>query len=252
MTKALVITPTTGSTELARAIQSVQQQTYAHVDHLLVVDGQQYSARTSDVMSAAAADQSRVFRCDLPFNTGAGGWYGHRIMAGFSHLTSDYDYVLFLDQDNWFLPEHVASLIELIETNGFDWAHSLRQIWSKEETYICDDHCESLGRQPVYWTKSLRLIDSSSYCFRNAFIREVGHHWDYGWGADRVFYEYLWKRYCHENYGCTGLHSLCYRLGGSKDSVQAWMFVEGNKPEEQRHPELRAFIEKTKKEQGLE
>jgi glycosyltransferase involved in cell wall biosynthesis len=251
MTSALVITPTIGSPELLQAINSVQQQTYGAVHHLLVVDGQQYSEKVSQVLDNVADRHRPISRCDLPFNTGGGGWYGHRIMAGFSHLTADFDYVLFLDQDNWFAPDHVESLVTLIQERQFHWAHSLRQIWSKDGQYVCDDRCESLGRRPVYWTQSLRLIDSSSYCFTNAFIREVGHHWEYGWGADRVFYEYLWKRYQHENYGCTDKHTLCYRLGGSKDSVQAWMFLEGNKPEHERHPELLAFIDRVKKEQNL-
>lgn len=251
MKRALVITPTTGSPELAQAINSVQQQTFPVVHHLLVVDGQQYSDAVSKVLDSVPATDRPIHRCDLPFNTGSNGWYGHRIMAGFSHLTADFDYILFLDQDNWFAPSHVQSLIVLLEKNHYDWTYSLRQIWSKDGQYVCDDRCESLGREPVYWTKSLRLIDSSSYCFTNAFIREVGHHWDYGWGADRVFYEYLWKRYHHENYGCTNQHTLCYRLGSSKDSVQAWMFLEGNKPENERHPELVAFIDRVKREQNL-
>lgn len=249
--KALVITPTTGAAELAQCIASVDRQTFANTHHLLVVDGHDYTGAVEQVLSNLPQRPPRLHRCDLPFNTGGGGWYGHRIMAAFSHLTADFDYVLFLDQDNWFEPDHVETLVKDIQLHGWHWAYSLRQVYSKDGTFVCDDRCESLGRQPVYWTASLRLIDSSAYCFTNQFLREVGHHWDYGWGADRVFYEYIWKRYQHENYGTTGLHTLCYRLGSSQDSVQAWMFLEGNKPPEQRHPDLLAWIDQVRQEQGL-
>lgn len=249
--KALVVTPTTGAQELLQNILSVQQQSFVDTHHLVVVDGQEYVPAVDQILSSLPGRPPHLHRCDLPFNTGGGGWYGHRIMAAFSHLTADFDYVLFLDQDNWLQPNHVETLIQAIQTHGWHWAYALRQVYSKDGTFVCDDRCESLGRQPVYWTPSLRLIDSSAYCFTNAFLRQVGHHWDYGWGADRVFYEYLWKRYQHENYGTTGLHTLCYRLGGSDESVQAWMFLEGNKPPEHRHPDLQAFIDRVRQEQGL-
>lgn len=56
----------------------------------------------------------------------------------------------------------------------------------------------------------------------------VGHIWDFGWGADRRFYTIVKEEIKHNNYSCTGKHTLCYRLGGNEGSVQKEFFIEGN------------------------
>jgi hypothetical protein len=149
-------------------------------------------------------------------------------MAAFSHLIN-HDYILFLDQDNWYEPDHVESLIKVIEENNYDWSYSLRKIFDTDKNYVADDNCESLGRWPVWVNEKAFLIDSSSYCFKTSFIRKYGHTWDHGWGADRRFYTIIKEHLKHDKYGTTGKHSLCYRLGGNPNSVQAEFFTEGNK-----------------------
>ena len=225
----LVITPTTGSPELADAVYSVLNQTNKEVEHLLVVDGVQFSSKVDEVLNnAGIITGGKVKRIDLPFNTGKDGFYGHRIMAGFGHLIN-HDYVLFLDQDNWFESDHVESLINIIESKELDWAYSLRQILDKDKNYITNDNCESLGRWPAWVNENAHLIDTSSYCFKTSFYRQVCHIWDYGWGGDRRFYTILKDHIKHDNYACTGRHTLSYRLGGNEGSVNREFFDEGNK-----------------------
>lgn len=223
MAKALVITPTTGSPELQDAIDSILDQTI-ETDHLLVCDGNQYREHVERIV----ADYPMVKVCYLPYNTGGNGFYGHRIMAAFSHLVN-HDYVLFLDQDNWFQKDHVASMVEEIEKYNVDWCYSLRSIYDKDNNFICLDNCESLGRWPAWVNPNAYLIDSSSYCFKTSFIRQYGHVWDDGWGADRKFYWYIKDHMRHQNYTCTGKYTLSYRLGGNEGSVTADFFLEGNK-----------------------
>ena len=225
MKSVLVITPTTGSMELVDAIHSVRDQTI-DVDHLIVCDGDQFKEKTWHIVNKIC-EGSGAQACYLPYNTGGAGFYGHRIMAAFSHLIN-HDYVLFLDQDNWFDPDHVETLVNECEKYKFDWAYSLRKIYSKDKEYLCDDNCESLGRWPVWVNPDAYLIDSSSYCFRTEFIRSVGHIWHHGWGADRRFYTVLKDHLKHNNYGCTGKHTLAYRLGGNEGSVNHEFFKEGN------------------------
>ena len=172
MSDILVITPTTGADVLMDAIRSVQNQT-VHVDHLVVCDGEKFRDQTNQVIEG-----TDVQVCYLPFNTGGGGFYGHRIMAGFSHLVN-HDYILFLDQDNTFAPDHVESLVDIIKRFKYDWAHSLRTINDKDGNFICEDNCESLGRWPVWVKSDQYLIDTSSYCFTKPFLRMVGHICDY-------------------------------------------------------------------------
>jgi hypothetical protein len=192
------------------------------------VDGVQFSSRVDEVLNnAGIITGGKIKRLDIPFNTGGGGFYGHRIMAGIGHLIN-HDYVLFLDQDNWFELDHVESLINTIESKNLDWAYSLRQIYDKDKKFITVDNCESLGRWPAWVGKDVHLIDTSSYCFKTAFYRQVCHVWDFGWGADRRFYTILKDHIKHDNYACSSMYTLNYRLGGNDGSVQAGFFIDGN------------------------
>lgn len=232
----LVITPTTGAPELADAMRSVQCQTYKKIEHLVVVDGTKFSSNVDRVYNYVEfITDEKIKRVDLPFNTGGSGFYGHRIMAGFGHLTN-HDYIIFLDQDNWFEPDHVETLINIIESKNLDWAYSLRQIVDKDKNFITADNCESLGRWPAWVGSDVHLIDTSAYCFKTSFYRQVCHLWDYGWGGDRRFYAILKDHFNHDNYACTGKYSLNYRLGGNDGSVQASFFIDGNKHQEGVYP----------------
>lgn len=232
--KALVITPTTGALELEDAVRSVINQSYKDVEHLVIIDGEKFDSRARDVLSKVPSSINTVTPVTLPFNTGGNGFYGHRIMAAFSHLVN-HDVVLFLDQDNWFEPDHVKIMVDEIERFNLDWTYSLRKVYSKDKVYICDDNCESLGRWPVWVNEQAFLIDSSSYCFKTDFIRKVGHLWDYGWGADRRFYTILKEELKHQNYTCTGKHTLCYRVGGNEGSVTGEFFLEGNNKAQEKY-----------------
>jgi len=229
MNSALVIIPTTGAPELVDAVRSVISQTYKNVECLIVVDGAEFSRQTDETLAGnIITNGGRVSRIDLPYNTGGNGFYGHRVMAAFSHLVN-HDYILFLDQDNWFEPYHVESMISEIKQFNLDWVYSLRKIYDKDKNYLCDDNCESLGRWPVWVNDQAYLIDSSSYCFKTEFIRKIGHIWDHGWGADRRFYTVVKDQLKHQNYTCTSKHTMCYRLGGNEGSVTKEFFEEGNK-----------------------
>ena len=240
--KALVITPTTGSDELADAIESVQNQTYQHVEHLLVLDGKKYESNFNKVIKNVRIKKP-LHTAVLPFNTGGNGFYGHRIMAAFSHLI-DHDYILFLDQDNWYNTTHVQTLVDKLEKFNYDWVHSLRAIHNKEKEFICHDNCESLGRYPAYVNENAFLVDTSSYLFKNEFIRKIGHIWDWGWGADRRFFTIVKDELQHRNFGCTGEHTLCYRLDGNDNSVTADFFVEGNKQMKERWGDSLPWLQK--------
>ena len=227
MKTALVITPTTGASVLCDAVESVQKQDYKNLEHLVVIDGNKFTDATHDTIDKCKIDKITINIATLPYNTGGGGFYGHRVMAGFSHLVP-HDYILFLDQDNWYEPNHVSSLIKEIENLNYDWAYSLRNIYTEKKEYVCRDDCESLGRWSVWVKEGEHLIDSSSYCFTNQFLRQVGHIWDWGWGADRRFYMSLKTKLNHKNYGCNNKYTLNYRTGGNEGSVTPEFFIQGN------------------------
>ena len=226
MKSVVVITPTIGAPELVDCVRSVLNQDYENVEHLIVVDGPEYESIVKELLWRVDAD-APVKIMVLPYNTGKGGWYGGRVMAAASYLVN-HDYVMFLDQDNMLEPNHVSSLVRVIESGGYDWAYSLRKIYSKEGEFICEDDCESLGWWPIGGQGEEHLVDTSAYFFTNEFARQTGHFWNWGWGGDRRYYRLVTQALNHENFACSGESTLLYRLGGNDGSVSADIIIKGN------------------------
>jgi glycosyltransferase involved in cell wall biosynthesis len=220
-----VITPTTGSVKLEDAVESVKNQTYEHVQHLIIVDGPKAADNLAENIPMRPSANLNLSSYVLHENTGANGFYGHRIYAAFPHLINS-DYIFFLDEDNWYEPNHVETLVKTLE-EGNDFAYSLRKIYDPEKNYLCEDNCESLGKWPIYFTheKPEYLIDTSSFAFRREFLIRVCQFWHHGWGGDRHFF-YNVKDFA--KYDTSGKHTLCYRLDGNPKSVNEEFFIRGN------------------------
>lgn len=222
----VVITPTIGSSKLVDAIESVQKQTYGNVKHLLVVDGEQYKSNVHAIIYELGGKCPDVM--SLPYNTGktGGNFYGHRIYSGIPHLVNA-DYIFFLDEDNWYEPDHVSSLVEVLD-GGNDFAYSLRKIFNPDKTFVADDNCEALGKWPIYFTHDnpQYLIDTSSFAFKREFLIATSQHWHHGWGGDRNYF-YNAVRY-NPKWDTNYKHTLCYRLDGNEGSVNAEFFIKGN------------------------
>ena len=231
MKSAVVIIPTTGAKTLAKTIQSLTEQTHQNVTALIVVDGKQHRG---DVDKILVKHQSNLEKqiVYLSDNVGANGFYGHRVYAAFSHLVNQ-DYVFFLDQDNWFEPNHIESMITKIESDKLDWVYSLRNIVDKEGDYICQDNCESLGKWEA-WTKCYH-IDTNCYCLPNRIAVAIAAAWHGGWGQDRVVFQALQQYF--PNYNCSGDYTLNYRLDGNPGSVSKEFFIEGNRQIKQKYNE---------------
>lgn len=221
----IVVTPTIGSPKLADAVESVQKQTYKNLNHLIVVDGADHFMNAVDNIPFGVDSNIQIL--PLPYNTGksAGDFYGHRIYAGIPHLLNA-DYIFFLDEDNWYEPDHVASLVEVLD-RGNDFAHSLRKIYNPDKSYVCDDNCEALGQWPIYFSHDnpQYLADTSSFAFNRKFLEKTCHLWHSGWGGDRRYFYSVkeWSKWdtCRK-------HTLCYRLDGNPGSVNADFFLKGN------------------------
>jgi len=227
-----VVTPTVGSEKLADAIRSVADQTHKNIQHLLVIDGAEF---VDKVVPYAITEKG--FTGDimiLPYNVGANGWYGHRVYAAIGHLINT-DYVAFLDEDNWYAPDHIASLVDCIqEEPGAEFVYSYRKVWTADKTESLEDNCESLGMWPVWVSEQEEKlmphchVDTSSYLFKREFLINHGHMWHHGWGADRRFFQYATQKARVKNYS-TFKHTLNYRLDGNTGSVNLDFFKKGNK-----------------------
>lgn len=208
---AVVITPSVATKALIKAIESVENQTYDNLTHLVVLDGPGYFSKAMNLPLKISKDNNRLVLTTVPYNTGGGGWNGQRIYAAFPHLL-DQDYILFLDEDNWWNKDHVRSLIDLCEERNLDFSYSLRKVYTNGQ-YLADDCCEAIGRWPIAWfpdNQKQHLVDTSAYCFRKDFLVKVAHMWHNGiWGEDRRFFMAV-KDFA--KYDTTGLHTLNYNL----------------------------------------
>jgi glycosyltransferase involved in cell wall biosynthesis len=221
---AVVIIPTTGAPALRRAVRSVLAQTTPAACYV-VCDGERY--RESVAAALAGLD---VTLCVLPRNVGADGFYGHRIYAAFAHLV-DEEHVLFLDQDNFFAPDHVSQCVDLIAARRLQWAYALRNVCDADGAFVCRDDCESLGKWPAF-TKA-HLIDTSSYCVRRDVLLQAAHAWHGKWGQDRVFAQVMMGNFAA--FDCTGRYTVQYCLGGNAGSVTRDFFEQGNAQMLQRY-----------------
>jgi glycosyltransferase involved in cell wall biosynthesis len=224
--KVAVVTPTIGSKFLKQCIESVENQTYQDICHYIFIDGSKYNEKVKKILK----DSSNTKLIELEENIGK-DWYGHRVYAACSFLVNA-DVICYLDEDNWFEPNHIEELMKKIDA-GADWAYSLRKIYDKEGNYLCDDNCESLGKWSIWGNDSNYLIDTSSYAIKLNIAINVGHSWYGGWGADRKFFANL--HYSSTNYECTGKHTMCYRLDSSELSPKLDFFKTGHEAIEQKY-----------------
>jgi glycosyltransferase involved in cell wall biosynthesis len=197
--RVMVITPTTGKDTVFKAIQSVKDQTMT-TEHLVVLDG---------VQKADGYMPKNLLKViELPENVGGNGWYGHRVYAAMP-LMVNADYILFLDEDNWFEPNHVETMINKIRSKDLMWSYSLRRICNEDGEYIGDDDCESLGRWPTFYDHTLNFVDTNCYCFRREYLVTIAHKFYGQWGADRPFYKAAAATL--PSFGCTGKATVNYR-----------------------------------------
>jgi len=219
---ATVIIPTTGVPELRKALESVLIQTY-DTQCYVVCDGEQYEGKVK-VITGEFRDNPNLKITSLPINVGANGFYGHRVYAAFTHLINT-NYVLYLDQDCWYEPNHVQSCVERIEKDNLEWVYSLRLITDKQGNYICEDNCESLGKWQTY--HGTNHIDTNNYCIPTKIAIKLANAWHGGWGQDRVWFQALASYF--KNFDCTGEYTVNYRVDGNAGSVNADFFKNGNK-----------------------
>lgn len=229
MKSVAVIVPTTGANTLPKLLESIFLQSYENVIPIVVVDGKEYlnsvmdaiySTNTSEKYKKIVEDNLVV----LKENTGANGFYGQRIMAAFAYLVNQ-DYVLYIDQDNWIERDHIETCVEKLESKNYDWVYSLRNIYSKGESFLLKDDCESLGKWNPF--VNYQFVDNNCYFFKRETLITIAPFLYGGWGQDRVLYNGLIQYFQH--FGCTGRYSVNYRLDGNAGSVKLEFFEYGNK-----------------------
>lgn len=222
-----VVTPTTGAPYLRQAIESVKNQTYENVQHLVFVDGQPKGR-------VICSEYPHIDVIDLPYPVGTDRFNGHR-MYGASAFLAKGEYICYLDEDNWLEPTHIESLMKIMET-GVNWAYSLRKIVDTNGEYVCNDDCESLG----LWESCIgdQFVDVGCYLFPKQLALQLSPIWyrkarEPGVPeVDRMLMHVLKSQ---TTYGTNSDYTLNYRTGNTQLSVQKEFFLNGNEFMKQKY-----------------
>lgn len=164
-----VLTPTWRRHELLwEAIDDVRHQTYRPIEHVIVSDGQD-----DDLSRRIFAD-----RLNAPCPVGSEGYVPLRFVplgrnwstylpdsfcaapTVVAMLMARGDYQAWLADDERMDPDHIASLVELLESSGADFAYSrVRMVGKHGERYEIGTDPPRLGEitNVVYRTELLRL-----------------------------------------------------------------------------------------------
>lgn len=229
MLTAAVVTITNGRDTLDRTVQSVYNQTRP-CQHYLATDG----IMSFDAFCGLKGryPQSEVLWCSQ--KVGGPNLEGRRLLAAMSYLVKE-DVVFFLNDDDWYEPEHVDSLMKIIE-DGSDWAYSHRKIYDEQGNYICHDLCESLGEEHDVWNApGHRFVETCSVAMKTEImVRLAQVYWFIGWGPDRAFYHHAAKMFPH--FKGSKKATMCFTVGGNETSVKADFFLEGNAHMQKLYP----------------
>ncbi len=208
MKTVAVVTATTGRESILQAIASVQEQTYT-CQHYVFVDG------PCDVPEEVFDYTNTVV---LPKPTGKNGIMNGGIVAASAYLVEE-DYICWLDDDNWFEPEHVETLMEAIKYKQY--AYSLRKLMNPDGTFWDYDDCESLGVRS-------ELIDVNCYLMERKLACGFAPLWYHTTGTLMIGDRYMLQGLKQHNipYGETGKYTVNYRLNPQRDLRS--FFFQGN------------------------
>jgi len=241
--KVSVITPTTGNPFLKECIESVRNQTYKNIEHIVVVDGKSRWEQAEKVLFEAAfprGESSSDRLLILPYPTGTDRYNGHRVYGGTTYF-ADGDYHLWLDDDNMLEPNHIESLVKLVQEKNLDWAYSLRKIIDKDGNVLCLDDCESLGMWASILHPEDYFVDVNCYFVKKQVAVGITPVWYRKFREpgqmeiDRAIASVLMHQNNKLKFDCTRDYTVRYRVGNTGLSVQAEFFLKGNEAMLQRH-----------------
>ena len=232
--KVSVITPTTGNPFLKECIESVRNQTYKNIEHIVVVDGKSRWQNAEPILFEASfprGESSRDQLLVLPYPTGTDRYNGHRVYGGTTYF-ADGDYHVWLDDDNVLEPDHIEKLVTLVQEKNLDWAYSLRKIIDKDGKVLCLDDCESLGMWHSILSPQDFFVDVNCYFVKKQVAVGMSPVWYRKFREpgqmeiDRAIAHVLMNN--NLKFDCTRDYTVKYRVGNTGLSVQADFFLEGN------------------------
>ena len=213
-----IVTVTVVRETLPQALRSVFAQRFAgRIQVLVGVDRWVGDRAMVEQLRAEAPSHVAVTLLDLGYSTSQrnGGvypsHYGGALKTMLSYAANS-RYVTYLDDDNWYAPDHVATMLEAVA--GKAWAFSLRHfVDAGSGTPLCPDTWESLGPdRGVYANAQGGFVDTNCYFIDKLACNDVFPEWAMtrfagGTGGDRQVLEKLRGR----PFGTNGAHTVFYR-----------------------------------------
>jgi len=199
---AAVVMQTVLRPTLVQAARSVfAQDCRGRIQILLGIDHAQGDPALIDQIRAECPDHVALTVIDPGYSTSQrhGGLYsnhfGGALRTALSYLSNS-RFVAYLDDDNWWAPQHLSTLLAAIA--GKSWAFSLRSLVDhRRDEVICRDEWESLGPgRGVYVAGFGGFVDTSCLMVDKLACHEVLPAWclsrfAHGVGEDRMVFERL-------------------------------------------------------------
>ncbi|HTR56642.1 MAG TPA: glycosyltransferase family 2 protein [Casimicrobiaceae bacterium] len=202
----------------AQALRSIYQQRFAgRIQVLIGIDRWQGERSVLDQLIGERPSNVAVTVVDLGYSTSQrhGGLYPSHYGGALKSILSyaaNSRYVTYLDDDNWYAPDHLTTLLAAIA--GRDWAFSLRYfVDAPTGEMLCPDTWESVGPgRGVYADSQGGFVDTNCFLIDKLACHDVFPEWAMtryagGTGGDRQILQRLLKR----PYGTNGAHTLYYR-----------------------------------------
>jgi hypothetical protein len=215
---AAIIMATVVRPSLAQAIRSVYAQRFGgRVQILIGIDRWEGERAMLDALLAECPSHMTVTQVDLGYSTSQrhGGLYPSHFGGALKTILSyaaNSRYVTYLDDDNWFAPNHLASMLKAVE--GKAWAFALRNFIENDSgDLLCPDTWESMGPgRGVYAKAQGGFVDTNCFMIDKLACNDVFPEWAMtrfagGAGGDRQILQRLrdWP------WGTNGEHTVYYR-----------------------------------------
>jgi hypothetical protein len=227
---AAVVIPTILRPTLRRAVESVfAQDMEAPIQILIGVDKSLGCAELLSQLQRICPANRHLTIIDLGYSTSArhGGvhvnHYGGSLRTALSFLANS-RYVAYLDDDNWFSPNHVRTLLVAIKRH--DWAFSKRwYVHPCDSTPLCVDEWESVGPDAgVYAEDCGGFVDTSTLMLDKLKCAATLHCWSQAYapggdGEDRILFKALRKA---DLRGQGSAVASCYYTLDPKDASHEW------------------------------
>ena len=203
---------------LYRAVRSVFGQDFEGTIHLLVGADVEMFGDFNEIMGELLPEcppNITLTGISLGYSTSSrhGGvhssWYGGSLRTALSFLSTS-ELVAYLDDDDWYEPQHLRLLCVAIQNK--DWAFSLSNYADPNTDAILGvDTLESLGpNKGVYKNSFGGFVRPSALMVNKIKLSHILHLWSIspfpsGDGEDRLVFKELLK---HRRYGQTGVPTV--------------------------------------------